>query len=118
MWLVEPTMEMLTEEFCLSSKYQEYKENAERHARKQLRIFNDSPFRNDKSFKGALEKIRKNIVFNELVNYQHKEQNAHFNADWDIAVGSQNNHSEYSVRCYAIEQQINDLCYWGESHAY
>ena len=52
------------------------------------------------------------------MQYEYKEKNAFFNAKWDEELGTDHQLPDIYYLEGSIDDEINDLCYWGESHAY
>ena len=107
-----------SEEFLQSPRYEQYAEDALRTAKKKLKMFDDSPFKHNEKFSERLDQILYNICVIELMQYEYKEQNSFFNAHWDKSIGAENQLPDIDYLYYKIDEQIDQLCHWGESHAY
>ena len=107
-----------SEEFVKSPRYEQYGEYALSVARKKLKIFDDSPFKHDDRFKERLDQIFYSIVAVELMQFEYKEQNAYFNADWDHFFNVDNPLPDIDYLYRLIDEEIDQLCYWGECNAY
>lgn len=107
-----------SEEFLKSPRYEQYSEHALSVAHKKVKIFNDSPFKHDDGFKERVDQIFYNIVAIELMQFEYKEQNAYFNAEWDHFFTVDNPLPDIDYLYRLIDEQIENLCRWGEYHAY
>jgi len=107
-----------SDEFMRSPRYDQYCEDANRTAKRKLKMFNDSHFINDRKFNKQLKTIHNAIVSLELMQYEYKEKNAYFDAKWDEELGTDHQLPDIYYLERNIDEEINDLCYWGESHAY
>jgi len=105
-------------EFLQCPRYDQYCEDANRTAKRKLKMFNDSRFINDRKFNKQLKQIFNAIVSLELMQYEYKEKNAFFNAKWDHELGTDHQLPDIDYLYMCIDTEINDLCYWGETHAY
>lgn len=104
--------------FLASPRYEQYANDAFRFAKHKLKMFNDSPFKHNEKFKENLDQVFYDICVIELMQYEHKEMNSYFNAEWDTDLKRSKSLPDIDYLYNYIDLKIDQLCHWGDTHAY
>ena len=103
-----------SEGFLSSPRYEEYAEHALRVAHNKLKIFNDSKFKHNDEFKERLDQILYEICALELMQFEDRERKTYAHHLFDRTFVLPDVNYLYN----RIDEKIEELCHWGESHVY